>query len=507
MLKVLPASFVPRVQIRSVSRQSFYPHLATGAGHKFLDLGATVDGRSIPDHQQPFPRAAQQVQKELNAVQPIQPDLPYQGVDLGLRCHSTHDRQVIARLLLPQHRRQPLGSIRPHDSRQQVEARFVLENQHAALAPCSLLQFRPDLLPPALNHFLVPLNSPPDRHLGRPVQLLEQPADVIFVVADPELLLDDPGHPRAGPDLTPKSVRFRAMPEEFGDQTLLRSREFGRWPRMRASVQGLWPAVTNPREPPADTHRGDAERLCNIRPRPTLPLQVQRSKPPPFQPISRKDMNGLHTPILCGDESNLYCAAVSRLAGTEARIMVVGSSARRGRRPRKTPFFPLVAYGPFIAPVLRWSRAMEIPSGPQLLGEKVLYFRAVLPQQPLQVQHTRPGLALVPGRVEPPRVAFRRFQPELQQPQQRHRQQQRLGRAQNRLLGPGSALFPAQPLLEVAEAVLLTEAGAEQLQQLQSRQVAGTTDQREALAVALDLGHHRLDFDLVAQHPPQAHDL
>jgi hypothetical protein len=66
------------------------------------------------------------------------------------------------------------------------------------------LQVRPDLGAPALEGLLVPLKGPPDRHLGRPVQFLEQPADVALVVADVELLLDDPGDAGAGPDLPRK---------------------------------------------------------------------------------------------------------------------------------------------------------------------------------------------------------------------------------------------------------------------------------------------------------------
>jgi hypothetical protein len=76
MLQMLPAPFVPRVEVGSVSRQRLQPHLAAGAGHEPLDLRPAVDGRTVPDHQQPLPRHVLQVQKELNAVQPIQRFLP-----------------------------------------------------------------------------------------------------------------------------------------------------------------------------------------------------------------------------------------------------------------------------------------------------------------------------------------------------------------------------------------------------------------------------------------------
>src|SRR5262249_44836180 len=132
---------------------------------------------------------------------------------------------------------------------------------------------------------------------------------------------------------------------------------------------------------------------------------------------------------------------------------------------------------------------------------------AVAPGPPLQVHHAGPRLPLIPGGAEPPAVARSLLQPELQQPQQGHRQQLQLRGAQDRLLGLGAALLPAQPLLEVAEAILLAEAAAEDLQQLQPAQVAGAADQREPLRVALDLGDDDLDRDVGAGHAPQAHDL
>ena len=168
------------------------------------------------------------MQEELDAVQPVERLLPRQRVDLARRRHPAHDRQVVARLLLADDRRLRLGGVGPDHPRQQVEPRFVLENQHPALAPRPPSQFRPDLVTPAPDGFLVPLDGPPDRHLGRPVQFLEQPADVALVVADAELLLDHLGDAGTGPDLTPKPVGLRAMPEELRDQALLSGREFGR---------------------------------------------------------------------------------------------------------------------------------------------------------------------------------------------------------------------------------------------------------------------------------------
>src|SRR5208337_5112146 len=217
-----------------------------------------------------------------------------------------------ARQLRPEDRRLPLGGIGLHHPRQEVESGFVHENKHPAFASRPLPQLRPDFVPPALDGFLVPLNGSPDRHLGRPVQLLEQPADVVFVVADAKLLLDHLGDAGTGPYLTPKPVSFRAMPQELRDQTLLSGREFGRASGTGVSAEGLRPAVADTGKPTAYTHGGDAQRLGDVTPRPALPLQMQRSKPPPHKPVRRKLIRVLHTPILCGEKCNFLCAAVSK---------------------------------------------------------------------------------------------------------------------------------------------------------------------------------------------------
>src|SRR5215204_3253135 len=124
--------------------------------------------------------------KELDAVQTIERLLPCQCVDLALRRHPPHDRQVVARLLLAEDRRQSRGGVRPDHPREEVEPRFVLKNERPVLAPRPPSQLRPDLISPAFDGRLVPLDGPLDRYLRCPAQLLEEPADMILVVADPE---------------------------------------------------------------------------------------------------------------------------------------------------------------------------------------------------------------------------------------------------------------------------------------------------------------------------------
>src|SRR5262245_41748586 len=143
-----------------------------------------------------------------------------------------------------------------------------------------------------------------------------------------------------------------------------------------------------------------------------------------------------------------------------AWILSVGPATVRGRPPEKNLLRPFFGYGPFIVAPSGQLPAARIPSGPQGLREKCLDFRPVLAQQPLQVQHARPRLALVPRRVEPPTVPGLLLQPELQQPQQQHRQQLHLRSADDRALGPGPTFLPPQPLFQIPEPVLLAEAGA-----------------------------------------------
>src|SRR5262249_60170133 len=81
-------------------------------------------------------------------------------------------------------------------------------------------QLGPDLDAPARDGLLVALDGPLDRHLGGPAQLLEQPPHVALVVADAELLLDDGGDARAGPDLAAEAVGLRPGPEEPRAQPL-----------------------------------------------------------------------------------------------------------------------------------------------------------------------------------------------------------------------------------------------------------------------------------------------
>ena len=77
-----------RVQVRGISRQGLQPDPTPRARHELLDLHPPMDRRAVPDHQQPIPGHAEQVQEELDAVQAVERFLPDQGVDAALRASS-----------------------------------------------------------------------------------------------------------------------------------------------------------------------------------------------------------------------------------------------------------------------------------------------------------------------------------------------------------------------------------------------------------------------------------
>ena len=180
---------------------------------------------------------------------------------------------MIPRLLLANDRSLGFGSVGPHKPGQQVEPRFVLKNQHTALTPRPPLQLRPDLLTPASNSVFVALDGPPDGHLGRPVQFCEQPADVVLVVADTELLFDHLGDAGAGPDLSAEAISLGAVPQKFGDQTLLVGRQMRRRPWGRVRAEGVGATVSCGGKPLADSRFGDAKNLGDGPLRPTVLME------------------------------------------------------------------------------------------------------------------------------------------------------------------------------------------------------------------------------------------
>src|SRR3989440_12557883 len=130
-----------------------------------------------------------------------------------------------------------------------------------AAPPCAVSKLVTEPVPRMPDRLLVALEGSPDRHLGRPAQLLQQPADVTPVVADAELLFDDSGDAGGGPNLTAEAVGLRPVPEELGDQVLLAGRELGRRASPGLGPEGLGATRAGTGEPTADSFLGDIQGL------------------------------------------------------------------------------------------------------------------------------------------------------------------------------------------------------------------------------------------------------
>jgi hypothetical protein len=158
MLQVLPATGFPRIQFWSVSRQGRNLDLsARWAGQKILHGSPTMNRRSVPNHQELSPDSTQQMLQEDNAVRTRQRFRMNQRVQFPFRREPSHYRQMIAAQPFVDHGRVPLGAIRPNHSRQQIEARFVHENQGSALPGRLVSQLRPRYRSPQSDRCLVAL--------------------------------------------------------------------------------------------------------------------------------------------------------------------------------------------------------------------------------------------------------------------------------------------------------------------------------------------------------------
>jgi hypothetical protein len=266
-----------------------------GAGEELLDLLTAVDGRPVPDHQQARSDVPDQVLEELDGVQPVERLLTYQGVDLAGRRDSAHDREVVARLPLVEDRRVPLGGVGPDLARQEVEARFIHENQGAALAAGLVLEPRPDRDAPLLDLLLVALDGPRNRQLGRPAQFLPKPGDVTLVVGDAELLFDDLGDAGTGPDLAAKAVGFRPVRKEVGDETQLIRFELGGRAEVGSREQRSRTFAARRRNLPAYRPLGDTEGDGDLPLLPTELLEAPGLHSPPLSPVLRVGALGVHT--------------------------------------------------------------------------------------------------------------------------------------------------------------------------------------------------------------------
>jgi hypothetical protein len=187
-----------------------------------------------------------------------------------------------------------LGGVGPDLARQEVEARFIHENQGAALAAGLVLEPRPDLDSPLLDLLLVALDGPRNRQLGRPAQFLQKPGDVTLVVGDAELLFDDLGDAGTGPDLAAKAVGFRPVRQEVGDETQLIRFELGGRAEVGSREQRSRTFAARRRNPPAYRPLGDTEGDGDLPLLPTELLEAPGLHSLPLSPVLRVGALGVH---------------------------------------------------------------------------------------------------------------------------------------------------------------------------------------------------------------------
>ena len=90
-------------------------------------------------------------------MQPVEGMWPHQRVHLSFGRHASHNRQMVARLPLVHDWRLAPRAVGLDHPRQEVEARFVHENEGPVFAAGLLLQNWPRFDPPPLDGFFVPL--------------------------------------------------------------------------------------------------------------------------------------------------------------------------------------------------------------------------------------------------------------------------------------------------------------------------------------------------------------
>ena len=273
LFQVLPQPF-HRVEVRRVRRQRLQVDSPAGlVRQECLDLGPPVDRRPVPDHQDAARNLANQVCEERDAMQPVEGMWPHQRVHLSFGRHASHNRQMVARLPLVHDWRLAPRAVGPDHPRQEVEARFVHENEGPVFAAGLLLQNWPRFDPPPLDGFFVPLDRPGDRDLRSPSQVLEQARYLALAVRDAELLVNGPGDTLTGPDVSPKAVGLRSVPEEVGDQPELFGCELGDRARGGMGAESFWPTPSCSGGPTTNRGLGGIEGGCDVALLPALSLE------------------------------------------------------------------------------------------------------------------------------------------------------------------------------------------------------------------------------------------
>lgn len=131
--EVVPDAFVG-IHLRSIGGQSLQLEPRGCAGsQKVLDHVAAMDGSSVPEYQELSLEVAVQVAEEPDHLRASERGLLHLHVQLSLGCDPTDSGEVIVGPPLPQHWGLPTRGEGPYHGGQQVEARFVYEDDSASL--------------------------------------------------------------------------------------------------------------------------------------------------------------------------------------------------------------------------------------------------------------------------------------------------------------------------------------------------------------------------------------
>lgn len=131
---------------------------------------------------------------------------------------------------------------------------------------------------PVADRHVVALQGAARRALRTPAQLVQEPSDMIDVIAHPEALLDQLGHPRAGPQIGVKTRRLGALHEQPLKARALSCLELGRASRSRLRPHARLTVDARSRPPPAHAAPIDSDALGDLHGSQSLLEQRQRSQ-------------------------------------------------------------------------------------------------------------------------------------------------------------------------------------------------------------------------------------
>src|SRR6266446_4028254 len=334
MLQVMPTSLVPRTQIRRISRQRLHVNpLGCSARQVFTNRTPTMNRRAIPDNEQAFPGVTPHMLQEHHGVLTRQRFWTNQRIHLPGRGKAGHDRQVIAAQPLVDHRRVAFRSVGFDHPRQQIETRFVHENQGPALPRRLTPQLWPDRHSPALNRPLVTLERSGNGNLGRPAQFLHQAGNVVLVIGDTKLPLNHLGDSSTGPNVPTKTISFSSVPQKLRQPSHLGRRQFPGRTSGGMAMQRLWSCRGRHRQPPADRPFADANCCRNIDFQPAHLMQLERLEPSPFShtPIKRWMFHLLMlTKVALFAQLSVVCASKRFEGGLTGNSFWLWSSEKAG---------------------------------------------------------------------------------------------------------------------------------------------------------------------------------